>query len=109
MKKAKEATEAKEAKETSDSEEDEPADTVKSDAEVPFVDSDDSIHDAGLPSYSHEGSRRQYMVRSGKKGKGETFGLKYENAIEKVNALKKAKKLCRKMCAERGICIPDRF
>ena len=65
--------------------------------------------DAANPSYCHEGSRPQFLVRTGVRGMGQSTSLPYSNDKEKKTQEIQAKAMCRKLCRDRGLPIPARF
>lgn len=62
-----------------------------------------------LPTLTHEGSRRQYLVRSGFKGVGQNKIFRYQGDGDRPKVLRAAQAHCRTLCSERGLPVPDRF
>ena len=63
----------------------------------------------GKPSYSHEGSRKQFLVRSGLKGPGQSQAFVYTAGMSKAKAEASAKAHCRDLCKKLGLAVDPKF
>ena len=61
------------------------------------------------PILTHEGSRKQYLVRSGLKGIGQNKIFRYKGEADRPKVLRAAKAHCRILCSSRGLPVPDKF
>ena len=92
---------------SSDSDAEPPSDQkgTKSKAKVGKV----GAKEKATPSYSHEGSRKQFLARTGRRGEGQSMRFPYSNAGEKNGAEQKAKRFCRKVCQKMGLPLNAKF
>ena len=61
------------------------------------------------PLLHHEQSRKQYLVRTGLKGSGQSRNIEYTNEHARIRALRKARLMCRRMCRQRGLAVLEKF
>ena len=72
-------------------------------------DADNWVASQKRPFYCHEGSRTQYLARSGLKGAGQSQAFKYDikKKATQAAAEQQAKAWCRKKCKEFKIDVPE--
>jgi hypothetical protein len=61
------------------------------------------------PLLHHEKSRKQYLVRTGLTGSGQSHNIEYTNEHTRIHALRKARLMCRRMCRQRGLAVLEKF
>lgn len=61
------------------------------------------------PKLDHEQSRKQYLVRTGLKGSGQSHNIGYTNEHTRIHALRKARLICRRLCRKRGLAVLEKF
>ena len=77
--------------------------------ELPKKDKPKKDNKQPAPILTHEGSRRQYLVRSGLKGIGQNKIFRYKGEAERPKVLRAAKAHCIALCTSRGLPVPDKF
>lgn len=77
--------------------------------ELPKKDKPKKENKQPAPILTHEGSRKQYLVRSGLKGTGQNKIFRYKEEAERPKVLRAAKAHCRALCSSRGLPVPDKF